>query len=316
MLVAATCVAVVAVALGAAVRFLRLLQKRSLWRGPVLPNDELPDLPAGVHYTLITPEDGLMGTRQIAVYYSPPPGSPEEEEEHGRDDVVVYSHGVMHHCEDNYEIFRELHETATVVCWDYRGFGRSTGVADQTVCSYDLYVLLAWVYRTFSPRRLHLMGSSLGSNVTMTFLQKFMSRPGSWFEVKSVILCHPLYDLRDVFTHVGIPAALTAVTETMDVASVLPDFCHLAPGIGPCALVIGTSTDPVTPWSRAVEITARCNGSGSASGEASERTLVSSNDSERVRARCHDVGGSHFELNQTAWGLIRAFISEQGSKTG
>lgn len=292
-------VTVAVVAVGAAVRFLRLLQRRSLWRGPVLPADELPQtLPPNVSFSLITPEDGgILGTRQIAVYHHSVTSTPPE-------DLVVYSHGVMHHCEDNYEIFSELEEgRATVVCWDYRGFGRSTGVADQTVCSYDLYAVLAWVYRRFSPKRLHLMGSSLGTNVTMTFLQKFMhTSHRNWFEVKSVILCHPLYDLRDVFTHVGIPAALTAVTETMDVASVLPDFCLSAPGIGPCALVLGTSSDPVTPWSRAIEITERCN-------------IRESSGDVHVRARAYDVGGTHFEMNQVAWDLIRAFISEQASKS-
>jgi pimeloyl-ACP methyl ester carboxylesterase len=307
MIVAAISVTVAAVALGAVVRFLRLLQNQSLWRGPVLPPDERPELPDGVHYTLLTPEDGLLGTRQIAVYYSAAAA-----EDVVVDDLVVYSHGVMHHCEDNMEIFRQLGATATVVCWDYRGFGRSTGVADQTVCSYDLYAVLAWVYRTFSPRRLHLMGSSLGTNVTMTFLQRFAAGGAGvrWFEVKSVILCHPLYDLRDVFTHVGIPAVLTAVTERMDVASVLPDFCRSASGISPCALIIGTSSDPVTPWSRAVEIAERCN-DGSVIGGSD----VCDSLSDHIRVRYHDVGGSHFELNAAAWDLIRLFISEQGSKT-
>lgn len=106
-------VTVAAVAVGAAVRFLRLLQRRSLWRGPVLPADELPQtLPPNVSFSLITPEDGgILGTRQIAVYHHSVTSTPPE-------DLVVYSHGVMHHCEDNYEIFNELEGRATVVCWD------------------------------------------------------------------------------------------------------------------------------------------------------------------------------------------------------
>src|SRR6056297_3161149 len=135
-----------------------------MWNGPKLdPYAMSPPflLPPGVIYKRLP----VLGTSHVAVYYRCVDKFKP---------WLVYYHGIMSNCETNIELFDALGDEVNVVMWDYRGFGRSTGAADETVCLYDLQYLLAWLERAFDveiERDVVLIGSSLGTNIVQSYLR-------------------------------------------------------------------------------------------------------------------------------------------------
>jgi len=240
-----------------------------MWKGPQLDPHEKPErLPVGVKYEKL---DTVIGTSHLALYL---PAEPQKLKK-----WIVYTHGIMHHCENMLRIFDDLHDTANVVMWDYRGFGRSTGEADRKISIYDLYAVLHYVRTEYEIEEVILMGSSLGSNVVLHFLDTFKGRCKY---VSSVILCHPFYSLRNVFEHIGAPGTLAYILGNMDVREALPEWLRL--DTKRKALVIGSSEDTITPWEEIRD------------------------DAHQIT--CVDVGGAHFQFNELLLREIHKWCTE------
>lgn len=254
---------------GAIYRSLSALQRHTMWRGPQLPPfDEPEKLPPTVKYTRL---HSVIGTSHIAMY------SPREPKKFVP--WIIFSHGVMHHCEQMLYMFQRFETMANFVMWDYRGFGRSTGKSDRLICNYDLYAVLRHIRHEYEPEHVTLMGSSLGANVTLNFLDAFGERCEY---VNQVILCHPLLSLEEVFSHIGAPATLAYVLGRMDVKHVLPRW--LQDNTDRRALVLGSSEDSITPWRGG--------------------TLWE----EDARLKCTDIGGTHFSFNDLLFSEIYMWL--------
>jgi len=248
--------------------YVQQVQSKSLWSGPKLDTEMDPhDLLAGLFFTRI---NGVGGAK-LAVYVP----------QNASVDLpwVIYQHGIMNNCENgSFAMHRELEGVANVCSWDYRGFGRSTGRANEHITTYDLTRVIEFVHARNKLADIYLVGTSLGSNVTLRFLDVFGSFRGI---VRGVVLCHPLYSFHDVLENIGA-SLLTWASSSMNVKHVLPRLrLHLArlP-----ILVLGSKADCVTPWQVACDV---CQESDVA---------------------CVEVGGSHFEINARAFETIRQWV--------
>jgi len=256
------------VVMGTVYRALKSLQHKSMWRGPQLdPHAEPPALPENCKHVRI---ETVIGTSHISAYM---PANPDRLKK-----WVVFTHGIMHHCEQMLHLFDVMRETCNLVMWDYRGFGRSTGESDRAIAIYDLYALLHHIRLEHELDEVVLMGSSLGTNVVLHFLQTFKDR---CTYVREIILCHPFYSLEQVFEHMGAPGTMAYILGRMDVRDVLPAW--LRRDTNRRALVLGSSEDTITPW----------------------ETIEDFNE----QITCTDVGGTHFEFNSILFGEIHMWLA-------
>lgn len=262
---------------------LTYLQRKTMWCGPKLDAHEIPtDLPAHITFVQLS-SDAVIGTSHLAVYVPTEP----------RDDLpwLIFTHGIMQHCEQQIHFFDQFDGFYNVVLWDYRGFGRSTGTADRTICALDLRAVVLYVHEHYcrsenslsENSRLVLMGSSLGTNVTLHFLEHFDHHIHF---VTHVILCHPFYSLQDVFGHIGAPETLAYVLGKMDVSDILPKY--LQKDIKRRALILGSSEDPITPWHKVDLVVEEC-----------ERRGV------QEQLQVFDTKGTHFQINDLMFEKIK-----------
>ncbi len=257
------------------VRSMRAFKRRFIWHGvDALDPYAQPDtLPADVIYKQLP----VLGTHHIALYYRM--GNPWLP-------WIVHCHGIRTNCEGSYELFERVGaDTANVLVWDYRGFGRSTGTSDETVTLYDLQSILQWLERAYRVDTEHdvvLMGHSLGTNVVLRYMARDTVQPLP----RRVVLCHPFYRLSDVFAFVGIPSLLAYVVGNMDASNALKRYFSTDTVEQRQVLLLGTKHDGITPWNAARKL-----------GEQFEHVEV------------HDVGGTHNRTTERMWAEICEFIS-------
>lgn len=200
-------------------------------------------LPPGISYTRVP----CLGGDELAVYYrsEPDPALP----------YVLYCHGVMTVQEYDVDFMEASLGHVNLVAYDYRGYGRSDGVSNEYSCALDVLYLLAWMKHTFPAINLSadvvLWGRSIGTNVVLQSVGLNKERQGVLPD--RIVLYTPFTRLSSVLRNVRFPAPFLAhVMGNMDVVKHLRRFCayHRRRRV----LIMGTTTDTVTPYSCCLEL--------------------------------------------------------------
>src|SRR5256714_10908470 len=90
----------------------------------------------------------------------------------GKGPTVVFIHGWTHNMsvwDDQVPVFKSRYQ---VVRYDSRGFGKSTGFADESAEPQDLLVLLEALH----VKSVYLVGNSRGGSVALRFASAFPNR--------------------------------------------------------------------------------------------------------------------------------------------
>lgn len=107
---------------------------------------------------------------------------------------VIFSHGNYGNLTDYYPLFANVEK---LLMWSYRGYGRSTGEPHEKCNPLDLMSIVDAT--SLNNEQLVLMGHSLGTNVTMSYLDYAMRHHKT--VPQTVILIHPFFRLSDVVGH-------------------------------------------------------------------------------------------------------------------
>lgn len=131
---------------------------------------------------------------------------------------VIFSHGNYGNLTDYYPLFGHIDK---LLMWDFRGYGRSTGEPHEKCNALDL---MAIVDATgLSEDDLVLIGHSLGTNVTMRYLDYAMRHKKT--VPQTVILINPFFRLSDVVGHhFNCLAWIAHLTGNMDVTETVQQY--------------------------------------------------------------------------------------------
>ena len=160
------------------------------------------------------------------------------------DNVTVFTHGNFGNINDYYFLFDLI---PSLVIWDYRGYGRSTGVPDERYNAVDLAAIIPK-----SPEHITLVAHSLGTNVVMNYLDK--ARRHGFKRPSQVILIHPFLRFSDVATHVTsswLSGALAYLTGNMDECNSVQSYINQFPETK--FIICYSTRDRITPARPVVE---------------------------------------------------------------
>jgi pimeloyl-ACP methyl ester carboxylesterase len=198
--------------------------------------------------------------------------------------MVVFSHGNGSTITDHVAL---LCSFPNVALYDYRGYGLSRGECNEQTNLQDLVAVVQFVcdrYALRTPSRdIVLMGRSLGTNVTLAYLE-YCSRRGLPAPART-ILVHPFLSLSSAS---GAPDLLCQLVGNMDRTSALRDYVS-SPHHR--LLTVVSATDNVTPPQPLY-------------------ALRDSLDSDsQARFEVYEIGGDHQHINaKLLWDRVRAFI--------
>lgn len=170
--------------------------------------------------------------------------------------TILYSHGNSGCVEVSWSYFDVTEGRCNLVCWDYRGYGRSTGKPSETINPYDLGYVVNHVARTYdiAPNAIFLFGRSMGTNVVLRYVGKHSPRRTLHLP-PAIVLLTPFARLSDVIESLGVPAPLAQLcTLTGDDMCVTDDFDAYLNGKGGRALIMASQHDRITPWDGAREL--------------------------------------------------------------
>jgi alpha/beta superfamily hydrolase len=158
---------------------------------------------------------------------------------------TIFSHGNYGNLTDYYPLFSHIDK---LLMWDYRGFGRSTGKPHEKCNCLDLMAIVD--ASGLSAENLVLMGHSLGTNVTMSYLDYAIRHQKT--VPQRIILIHPFFRLSDVVKHhFNWLAWIAHLTGNMDVTDTVQQYLdhhkdnHL--------YILYTTYDRVTPSAPVLE---------------------------------------------------------------
>ncbi len=161
--------------------------------------------------------------------------------------VVVFTHGHGNRAESYLHLLESLPEDVSVVVWDWRGMGESTGAPTDTNCCHDLSAVIAWTAHTTDVpiHSVCLWGFSLGGNIVLRHIRDM----GAENSAQRLIVHSPFVRLNEVMKHHGWKRLhlLGYIMGNMDVSGVLAEFNGQA-------LVMGSDDDPIVPFEHCREL--------------------------------------------------------------
>ena len=221
--------------------FLSFMKQSTLFAGHPLPHNYELQLPVGVAHEMVS----SLGETKLAVYYRSEPDATLP--------FVLYSQGLgsitefyMRH------LFQQSQKYMNLIVYDYRGCGRSEGVASEYTCDYDLLYLLEWVHRHFnvSIPDIILWGRSLGSNIVMRFVGKPERQS---LLPQRILLFTPFCRYSDILRNMNFPAPFVAyLIGNMDIYEAARRYCTHDKKRR--ILVTAIRHDSITPYSGALEL--------------------------------------------------------------
>ena len=92
--------------------------------------------------------------------------------------VILYSHGSMNHMGYNEKLFEQFKPFCSIVMYDYRGYGKSTGVSSEETIQDDIYTAYDFTKSQlgFAPENIVLYGKSLGVYPSIYLANKLESQ--------------------------------------------------------------------------------------------------------------------------------------------
>lgn len=200
--------------------------------------------------------------------------------------LVVFSHG---NCSNLTDYLSWLRLYPNVAVYDYRGYGLSSGVCDERTNCWDLVAVIRYLQKHYElhdlRRDIVLMGRSLGTNVTLSYLD-YCARFGI-LPPERTILIHPFLALSEVLP--SAPRLLCALAGNMDRRDALRLYLSQP---SQRVLVFVSARDQITPPASIYEF----------ADSLTEHE-------QRERLRILDIGGDHSTINATLlWDHIKQFI--------
>ena len=114
------------------------------------------------------------------------------------DKLLLYFHGNAGNIYDDIELLPKLGKKNSVLIWDYRGYGLSTGTPTEADIHTD--ILAVWFYVTeqlnYKPQNIVFYGRSLGCSFALWLGKKIIKSGGEL--PKSIIIESGFYNLKDI----------------------------------------------------------------------------------------------------------------------
>ncbi|AGC02153.1 Alpha/beta hydrolase family protein [Acanthamoeba polyphaga moumouvirus] len=133
----------------------------------------------------------------LDVYYIKNPDS---------DKCIIYFHGNKGNVSMRYEIIKFLYNYSSVIVFDYRSFGKSSGNKENLSShTLNLDAKSIWLYTInvlkYKPSSICIYGESLGSSVALRLVSEITQKFDIEFHPHSLILVSPFYSLSKMIEH-------------------------------------------------------------------------------------------------------------------
>jgi len=151
---------------------------------------QLTDISSHINNVMVKTSDGIL----LDTFYIKNPDSTK---------CIIFFHGNAGNLSMRFDMIKFLYNYASIIIFDYRSFGRSTGDA-YTLSSYGLQndAEAIWNFATdilkIHPNNISFFGESLGCSVAIYLAAKLSKRMDNLCYPHSLILNSPFYSLHSM----------------------------------------------------------------------------------------------------------------------
>uniref|UniRef100_A0A6G6ADD1 Alpha/beta hydrolase n=1 Tax=Borely moumouvirus TaxID=2712067 RepID=A0A6G6ADD1_9VIRU len=122
------------------------------------------------------------------------------------DKCIIYFHGNKGNVSMRYDIIKFLYNYSSVIIFDYRSFGKSSGNKENLSSNtLNIDAKAVWFYTInvlkYKPSSICIYGESLGSSIALALVSEITQKFDVEFHPYSLILVSPLYSLSEMIEH-------------------------------------------------------------------------------------------------------------------